>query len=92
VESIGIRQLRNETSAAVRRAMAGERIVITIGGMPAAQLGPLNDGLRTAGIQDLIRAGLLHPPRSSSPPSPARPRHVRGGRPTIEILREQRDR
>jgi prevent-host-death family protein len=39
--SVGIRELRGDLATAVRRAEAGERIVITIGGRPAAQLGPL---------------------------------------------------
>src|SRR4029079_14955940 len=41
VEQIGIRDLRNQSAAAVRRAGAGEWIVITVDGRPVAQLGPI---------------------------------------------------
>ena len=37
----GIRQLRSQLTSLVRRAGAGERIVITIGGRAVAQLGPV---------------------------------------------------
>lgn len=90
MEHIGIRELRNHTTGAIRRAMAGERIVITIDGVPAAQLGPLNAGDQPATVPDLIAAGLLRAPRAVLPPPPAQP--VRAGRSSTEILREHRDR
>ncbi|MDQ3554229.1 MAG: type II toxin-antitoxin system prevent-host-death family antitoxin [Chloroflexota bacterium] len=40
MERVGIRQLRNYASRVVRRAQAGQRIVITVDGVPAAQIGP----------------------------------------------------
>ena len=91
VERIGIRELRNNTSRAIRRAMAGERIVITVNGVPAAQLGPLNEGSGTATVDDLVAAGLLRRPRTSSgrPPRPAR---APGGTTSTQILREHRSR
>jgi antitoxin (DNA-binding transcriptional repressor) of toxin-antitoxin stability system len=69
---MGIRELRNETASAVRRAMGGERIVITISGMPAAQLGPLNQGESDATLDDLAAAGLVRAPRRRDhrPPPP----------------------
>ncbi len=41
LERVGVRELRNSVAAVVRRAAAGERLVITVDGRPAAQLGPL---------------------------------------------------
>src|SRR5213592_4960645 len=38
---VGIRELRNDVAAVVRRAAAGERITVTVDGRPVAQLGPL---------------------------------------------------
>jgi antitoxin (DNA-binding transcriptional repressor) of toxin-antitoxin stability system len=87
MDRIDIGQLGDETRAAVRCVMAGERLAITIDGMPAAQLGPLNDGQRTAEVQDLIRAGLLRAPRSSSPTARPRPRPAPGGHTTSAVLR-----
>jgi prevent-host-death family protein len=70
VDRVGIRELRNNVAAVVRRAAAGERVVVTVDGMPAAQLGPLEaqEALR---IDDLVAAGLARPPgRRDRPPAP----------------------
>jgi prevent-host-death family protein len=40
MESIGLRELRQNASEYVRRAEAGETLVITVSGRPAAQLVP----------------------------------------------------
>jgi antitoxin (DNA-binding transcriptional repressor) of toxin-antitoxin stability system len=45
----------------LRRAEAGERIVVTVDGRPVAQLGPL-EAHRRSPIDDLITAGLARPP------------------------------
>jgi prevent-host-death family protein len=75
---VGIRELRNQVAAVVRRAAAGERIVVTVDGVPAAMLGPLEPA--TAGdltLDDLVAAGLVLPPgraerdRPPPPPEPA---------------------
>jgi len=89
---VGIRELRLNASRLVRRAMSGERIVITINGVPAARLGPLNAGAAGATIDDLVAAGLLRRPRATSPPPAASPVCVPGGKTTTEILREHRSR
>jgi antitoxin (DNA-binding transcriptional repressor) of toxin-antitoxin stability system len=73
--------------------MAGERIVITINGVPAAQLGPLNAGTGAATLDDLIAAGLLRRPRTTSAPPVANPAQPpAGARTTTEILRDHRSR
>jgi prevent-host-death family protein len=57
---LGVRELRGNLAALVRRAEAGQRIVITIDGRPVAQLGPIEaaaPGEPT--IPDLAAAGLL---------------------------------
>jgi prevent-host-death family protein len=62
---VGIRELRNQVAAVVRRAGAGERIIVTVDGAPVAQLGPISPvGAPT--LADLIAAGLVHAPRSPS--------------------------
>ena len=45
---VPIRDLRNETSSLVQRALAGEEIVITIRGVPTAKLVPIPQGRRTS--------------------------------------------
>lgn len=62
VESVGVRELRNNIAAVLRRAAGGERIAVTVDGVPTAQLGPLEP---TAGptLDDLVATGLVDPPR-----------------------------
>ena len=52
-EATGIRQLRTQLTSMVRRAGAGERIVISIGGRAVAQLGPVE------ALQDAWPGGRL---------------------------------
>ena len=93
VERIGIRELRNETSRVVRRVKAGERIIVTIDGIPAAQLVPLDGGSRPRTMEELVATGAVIPPRTTAPPRPADPvRLPPGSRTTTEILMEDRER
>ncbi len=57
-----MRELRNQTAAAVRRAGAGERIVITVDGRPVAQLGPIDPGAGTLTLEDLAARSLVQLP------------------------------
>ena len=41
MESVGLRELRQDASGLVRRAEAGEEITITVSGRPSAPLAPL---------------------------------------------------
>lgn len=70
MDRVGIRELRNNVAAVVRRAGNGERIVITVDGEPVAQLAPLTPADRPS-IDDLAAAGLVRlPGRSDRPPPP----------------------
>jgi prevent-host-death family protein len=84
--SVGIRALQQHASAIVARAAAGERIVVTDRGRPAALLVPMPG----AGLERLIAAGLARPARRPTSdieqPSPARP----GDLPLSEVLAELR--
>lgn len=62
-QSTGVRELRADLAAHLRRASAGQRIVVTIGGREVAQLGPIHaiDGQTV--LADLITAGLVIAPR-----------------------------
>ena len=64
---IGIRELRADLAAFVRRAEAGEEVVVTVSGRPAAVLGPLG-GSRGAGLDQLVAAGAVVAPRSARSP------------------------
>ena len=66
---VGIRELRNDVAAIVRRAAAGERVVVTVDGRPVAQLGPLEPaGAPT--LDDLIASGHVVARRRSPGPPP----------------------
>lgn len=69
MERLGIRELRATAAAAVRRAEAGQRTVITVGGRPAAQLGPLTSADVERSLDELVAQGLLIAPRRGGSPN-----------------------
>lgn len=73
VESIGVRELRNNVAAVLRRAAAGERVVVTVDGVPTAQVGPI-EPTASPTLEDLVATGLVQPPQrpdaSPSDPTP----------------------
>ena len=65
---IGIRQLRADLAAHVRRARGGETTVISIGGVPVASLTPLPTSGEPSGsahLSSLIASGAVIAPRRS---------------------------
>ena len=67
---MNIRELRANLAAAVRQAEAGHRVVVTVGGRPVAQLGPLDHGPGEPTLDDLAARGLLQRARRSDRPPP----------------------
>lgn len=87
---IGIRELRQDLSSHVKRASAGETIIVTIDGEPKARLVPAGPVSSPRTVQELIAAGRILPARrEGEKPAPAPPR-IQGLRPTGEILDEAR--
>ena len=86
--SVGIRGLRAELAEAVRCAEAGDRTVITVGGRPVAQLGPLDAD--APDLERLIGSGAVIPPRRTSEWRPPEPVPVWAGVRLDQILRELR--
>lgn len=71
MDTSGIRELRADLAGAVRRATAGQRTIVTQHGRPVAQLAPLDEA--APGLDHLIAAGALIPPRRVTawrPPAP----------------------
>lgn len=89
MESIGIRELRQNASRYVREAKAGKRVAVTERGKLAAYLVPAEppssilDRLEAAGEFVAAKGNILDhlPP----PPTPS------GARPLSEVLAEMRD-
>lgn len=70
-EAVGIRALQQHASESVRRAAAGESLVITDRGRPVARLVPISDSpLEQLFTQGLARAARRRP-RDLPPPLPA---------------------
>jgi len=90
-ERIGTRELRADLATQVRRAASGHRIVVTSGGRPVATLGPIEatPGV-TAGIDALVAAGLLVPPRRHGPATASAPVPIWSGIRLDRALREVR--
>ena len=66
---VGIRELRTDVAAVVRRAAAGERVVVTVDGRPVAQLGPL-EPVGAPTLDDLIASGHVVAARRPAPDPP----------------------
>lgn len=67
---LGMRELRADLATHIRRAGAGERIVVTVDGVAVAQLSAVEPG-RTPDLDSLAAAGLVRRPlRSDRPTAP----------------------
>lgn len=61
--NIGVRDLRAQLAAALRRAQAGERLIITVDGRPVAQLGAPETDTYGVSLSDLVARGAIIAPR-----------------------------
>ena len=92
MDRIGIRELRSEVAAQVRRAGAGERIVITVDGKPVAQLGPLEPTDAQLTLEDLAARGQVVLARRSDRPAPEFSMPLWAGTRIDQLVREVRGR
>ena len=65
---IGVRELRSDLAAFVRRAEGGESVVVTVSGRPAAVLGPVGPShpANETTLDDLVALGVVVAPRVRS--------------------------
>jgi prevent-host-death family protein len=92
MQRIAIRRLRAELAAQVRRAGAGERLVITVDGQPVAQLGPVEPTDAETSLEDLAARGLIVLARRHDRPPPAVVLPLWAGTRIDHLLREVRGR
>jgi prevent-host-death family protein len=86
MSEVGIRALKQNASAVVAEAAAGEMVTITDRGRPVAQMVPV----ASSRVEALIAAGRARPALRRMSEVPAPP-HRRRGRPTLsEELEEMR--
>lgn len=88
--NVGIREMRGSLAAWVRRAQAGERIVITVDGAPVAQLTPLAADVADTTIDDLVARGRVVAPRRRDGWIPPDPVPSRQGSRLDRIIKEAR--
>ena len=88
---IGIRELREQASTYIRRAGAGQRILVTVSGAPLALLGPItSDLIPTLTIADLVARGTLIAPRRNGNFRLGDPVSVHSGARIDQLLRRIR--
>lgn len=92
MERIGVRELRQSLAVAVRRAGAGERLVVTVDGQPVAQLGPLEPVDGQLSLEDLAARGQLVLARRSDRPEPTFSMPMWAGTRLDHLVREVRGR
>jgi prevent-host-death family protein len=88
--SVGVRELRRDLAALVRRAGSGQRIVVSVAGRPTATIGPVESTSADVSIDALVAGGLLLPPRRSDERRAAPPVPVWSGVRLDRVFRELR--
>ena len=87
MSTVGIRALKQNASAVVAEAAAGDIVVITDRGRPVAMLVPYQQSR----VQAMIDAGRATPPKRSIKDLPPPARLKPGQRSLTEVLQEMRD-
>ena len=87
---IGIRELRADLAASVRRAGAGQRVVVSVDGRAIAQLGPIEAEQGQTVMADLIASGALIAPRRIDTARPGTPVPIWSGVRLDRALKEIR--
>jgi prevent-host-death family protein len=83
---IGIRELREGLSGALRRVRAGETIEVTDRGRPVARIVPVGPGIEE--LEGLIAVGRVRPPREpGARPAPLDLRSLMTSEEAIDVLR-----
>ena len=88
--TIGIRDLRADLAAHVRRAATGARLLVSVGGVAVAQLGPIEPEGGQVTLTDLAAAGAVVMPRRTDPARLAPPVPVWSGSRLDRVLAEIR--
>lgn len=90
MDTVSVRQLRNDVSRILKRVESGERLIVTSNGEPVAEIGPIRQRSDKPTLEELIAAGRVTPPRTRGAPAPAHPVPFDGPMASEEILEEHR--
>jgi prevent-host-death family protein len=83
---VGVRDLKNNLSRYLHRVQAGDEVIVTDRGRPVARLSSL--GRPTDRLAELIAAGAVRPPRSTTRHRPARRIKAKGA--VSDLVADQR--
>jgi prevent-host-death family protein len=83
---VGVRELKNNLSRYLNRVQQGEEVIVTDRGRPVARLSALDHS--TDRLAELIAAGVVRPPRSTTRSRPARRIKPKGS--VSDLVAEQR--
>jgi prevent-host-death family protein len=89
VQSVGIREIRQNLSVFLRRVRAGESFTVTEHGHPVALLTPVPASADDP-LADLVAVGRVLPAGDADAPLP-QPAPARGGRSATQALLAERD-
>jgi antitoxin (DNA-binding transcriptional repressor) of toxin-antitoxin stability system len=87
---LAIRELRADLATHVRRASAGQRVVVSVGGRAVAQLGPIEPHHGRAVMAELYAIGAAIEPRRTDAARPIAPLPVWSGVRLDRALKELR--
>jgi prevent-host-death family protein len=87
MSQVGVRALKQNASAVVAAAAAGDVTIITDRGRPVAQLVPLMGGR----LDELVAAGRARRAKASLRDVGAAPRRARGRAPLSAVVQSMRD-
>lgn len=88
LSSVGVRELRQEASAILRRVKAGESVVVTEHGKPVAQIIPAG----ASKYEQWIARGLIRPAANPGGLKDCEPAKLPKGRKSLSVLlQEMRD-
>ena len=83
---VGVRDLKNNLSRYLDRVQEGEEVIVTDRGRPVARLSALDHS--TDRLAELIAAGVVRPPKSTTRSRPARRIKPKGS--VSDLVAEQR--
>ena len=88
---VGLREANQHFSRIMQRVRAGEEVVLTERGKPFARIVPIRYSRQEAVIRQMVKEGFLRPAEKPGIMPDWKPRRVRGGILSTQILREERD-
>ncbi len=89
---VGVRELRANLAAHLRAAESGHRVIVTVDGVPAAELGPVGGTGAPDSLEALVATGLLEAPGRTDRPSAVEPTPLPAGMTSERALTELRGR